>query len=147
MNYDSPEERDQATRKKMVEYHRKMMAKYGWYAHYVADDDDSPTGFNGHTHGFEESWKHPDIQIVIAMPQTQIHGIMAQMADLIKEGAKFEPGTEYNEVLQGYPVKFGWAREGGDRRVLRMILPDKQGRVARDEITEPFNVQWEGVEV
>lgn len=145
MNFDSPEDRDNAFVNKARALHKKMMEEYGWYAHYVPNDKDSPTGFNGHAHGFDESWKHPDIQIVMAMPQKQIHGIMIRLAELVAEGKKFKPGVEYDQILEGYPVMFGWAEEGG-RRVLRMILPDKQGRVARDEITAPYKDQWKGTE-
>lgn len=144
-NYDSPEERDRAFQKKMRETHQKMMKEYGWYAHYVADDTDSPTKFNAHTHGFEESWNHPDIQIVVPMEGPRAHSLFWMMVDLIKEGKKYEPGKKYDDVLEGYPVMFAWASEG-NRRLLRMILPDKEGGVARDEIKAPYSKQWQGTE-
>lgn len=144
-NYDSPEDRDRAFQKKMRETHDRMMKKYGWYAHYVPGDSDSPTEFNAHTHGFEESWKHPDVQIVIYMPQEQLHGILITMADRVKSGKKYEPGVKYDDVLRGFPVMFAWAKEGG-RKLLRMILPDKDKGVAPWEIKAPYNIQWEGTE-
>lgn len=145
MNFDDPEIRNQAFKRRMDAMHAEMMKKYGWYAHYVPGDNSSPTEFNAHTHGFEESWNHPDIQIVVYMPQQTIHGIMTTIANAVKEGTAFQPGRTYDNVLQGYDVMFAGAQEGG-RRVLRVILPDPQNNVARGDISAPYAVQWEGAE-
>lgn len=146
MNFDDPDMRDKAKVKKIKIDQSEMMKKYGWFAHYVPNDEDSPTGFNAHTHGFEDSWGHPDVQIVVGMPQAQLHGILIVIANLLKKGETFEPGRKYEEILQGYPVTFAWAKEGS-RRLLRMILPDKDGGVMRDEIQAPYSIQWNGTEV
>lgn len=145
MNYDTPEERDRAQLNKIEEMHREMMKKYGWYAHFVPGDDSSPTNFNAHTHGFVESWNHPDIQIVIYMPEEQLHSILIRMAELVKSGKKFKPGKKYDDVLETFPVTFAWAQEGG-RRLLRMILPDKKKGLARGKIRPPYDIQWKGTE-
>ena len=34
---------------KMKKWENEMLAKHGWFAHFVADDDASPTGCNVHT--------------------------------------------------------------------------------------------------
>lgn len=140
-------------------WQRDMMKKHGWYAHYVPGDTSSPTEFNAHTHGFLDTWKHPDIQIVLAMSQEVIHGIFRTVAEHLKEGKKYEPGTEYPEIVVGYDVRFAWAREGSEthfkpgsqihvvgRPVLRMIIPDPHGRTDRSTMAEDYRIQWEGTE-
>jgi hypothetical protein len=106
-----------------------------------------------------DTWKHPDVQIVVPMPQEVAHGVFWAVVEQIKEGKKFEPGTEYAGILEGYKVRFAWAREGSEtqfkpgsqvqmvgRPVLRIILPDKDGRTARETMAEPYLIQWEGTE-
>lgn len=151
MNFDSPYERDRAFSRKADKIHSESMEKYGWYAHYIPGDKSSPMGFNAHTHGFSQTWNHPDVQIVIPMPQGMLHGIFITMAGRLKEGNTYEPGRRYEDVLKDFDVIFAWAREGTDdsgnpRRVLRMILPDKENRIEKDVIEKPFDKQWEGTE-
>lgn len=145
MNYDSPEERQRAIQRKIAQVHAENMATHGWYANYVPNHHESPTGFSTHTYGLDESWGHPNVQIVWPMPPEMGYQMLAQIAELVRHGKKFAPGRKYDEVLEGYEVMFAWATESG-RRVLRMILPDKDNGVAREEIRAPFNKQWEGVE-
>lgn len=124
---------------------RTLMRRFGWFSSFIPDDPTSPTGFNMHTRGFEESWGHPDIQIVVPLPPEVAQGILNRVAVLVKGGEIFEPDHEYKEILLDYTVRFAWAREG-DRRVLRIILPDAENRTAREEIAEPHARQWEGTE-
>ena len=145
MNFDSPDERDRSARRRMKQLHDENMKKHGWYAHYVFDDTDSPMGANAHTHGFEETWKHPDIQIVYPIPGEVAHGIFWTVVGHLKEGKRYEPGVRYGEILDKYDVMFAWAKEGG-RKVLRMILPDTANIVERGRIAEKFAQQWEGTE-
>jgi len=131
---------------RMAFWQSQMMAKHGWFWLYMGPDDpQSPTGTNIHTHGFEATWGHPDVQIVVALHQKQAQGVLSEVAGLVKAGMKFEPGKDYDHILRDYKVRFAWTTEG-DRRVLRMILPDKEGRLARGEISEPYAKQWEGTE-
>lgn len=151
MNFDSQDERDKAFIRKADKIHRESMQKYGWYAQYVPGDKSSPMGFNAHTHGFSETWDHPDVQIVIPMPQGMLHGIFITMAGRLKEGKTYEPGRRYDDILKDFDVMFAWAREGADasgnpRRVLRMILPDKDNVLERGSLPDPYGKQWEGTE-
>lgn len=147
MYYDDPDLKDQAIRKALKTHHDQMMKKYGWYAHYVPDDPTSPTEFNAHTHGFEESWGHPDVQIVFPLPQGVAHSIFWNVVHAIKKGKpfRFSAGKPYADIIEKYNVTFAWAKEGG-RRVLRIILPDEKGVFARGLIEEPYSIQWEGTE-
>lgn len=144
-NYDSPEERDKAALRKFQRLHEETMREFGWYAHHVFDDEQSPTGANAHTHGFEETWHHPDIQIAYPLPGQVAHGIFWTVVGHLKEGKRYEPGIRYSDILQNYDVMFAWAQEGG-RRVLRMILPDEENRVERGRIRGKYAKQWEGTE-
>jgi uncharacterized protein DUF4262 len=144
-NYDSPEDRDKAFRKKRQQVHDESMAKFGWYANYVPNHGESPTGFSTHTYGLDESWSHANIQIVWPVPPDMGYDMLHTVVELIRKGKRFEPGRKYTDVLHDYDVMFAWATESG-RRVLRMILPDKKNGVARDEIRKPFSKQWEGTE-
>lgn len=147
MHYDDPDIRDKSFMKRVKEQHDRMMKKFGWYAHYVPDDLTSPTEFNAHTHGFEESWGHPDVQIVFPLPQEVAHSIFWNIARAIKEGKpfRFSAGKPYADIIEKYHVTFAWAKEGG-RRVLRIILPDEKGAFAKDLIAEPYSIQWKGTE-
>jgi uncharacterized protein DUF4262 len=144
-NFDSPDERDKAFQKKRQQVHDENMAEFGWYANYVRNHGESPTGFSTHTYGLEESWNHPNIQIVWRVPPEMGYDMLYTVVELVRKGEKFEPGRKYNNVLHDYDVMFAWATESG-RRVLRMILPDKDNGVSRDEIQGKFKVQWEGTE-
>jgi hypothetical protein len=66
-----------------------MLKRFGWLAHIVVDDPDSPTGFNWHTHGLQERYDYRDFQIVCPLPPKVAHQIGNTLADLnfaFKEG-------------------------------------------------------------
>ncbi len=105
----------------------------GWFAHYVPDPE-YPYGMNVHTHGLEQNFKHPDLQICLGMDQRVCHHILNNAIDEIKKGNKFEAGEKYDNVIESSPaykdlklkVLFLEAEECG-RKVLRMIFPEKDG--------------------
>jgi hypothetical protein len=119
--------------KDLPAWEREQMKKSGFYAHMVQEED----GYlNAHTHGFEETWGHTDVQVVLPIPGKTIMHIFWTLADWIKEGRKFEADKQYEQVIQGLPVKILWARDG-DRPVLRIILPDSQARMPGDYGCDP----------
>ncbi len=120
---------------------RQSMEKYGWYMHFVQDDEDSPTGFNCHTHGLTATFGMPDVQIVIEMPMQTIESILHGLADKLKQGKKAELHVRDSDVLDGFDVMFVPARESG-RVVWRMILPDKDNYLMKDSIAKPYDQQW-----
>lgn len=128
------------------QWERDCVAKHGWYAHFVTDDDPgSPTGFNCHTHGLSETLGCLDLQIVFPMDPTLAHQFMSMMIEELKRGTKIEPGQFYDCVLEGYNVTFGVASECG-RQVHRMILPDKEGNLLESDLSGDFLTQWDGCE-
>lgn len=60
-NYDDYEN-------KLAGWNAEMMRKHGWYAHFVPDDNKYPNSINYHTHGLEDSFGHPDLQICFPLP-------------------------------------------------------------------------------
>jgi hypothetical protein len=129
----------------MEDFRRKeeeILAKYGWCAHYVFDDDTMPMGSNYHTHGFAENLGHPDFQCVLRIDPQLLHGILTSIAEQVKKGRKFEAGMRYDRVLKDMDVTFINAREGG-RKVLRLIIPDKNGELDADKMEAAFALQYD----
>lgn len=130
----------EAVRAKQAE----MMKKYGWVADLVRDDEDCPYGVNLHTHGLEESFNHPDLQVCLPLDPSIGHGVLSAVVSRIKEGRKFKDCEEVEGVLQkGFSVMFVEAEEGG-RKVLRVILPDAEGRLKPEEIDGQYRCQYKG---
>jgi hypothetical protein len=121
----------------------EMMDKHGWYVHFVTDHDtDSPTGYNVHSHGVQESFGHPDLQIVAPLPPELAHSLLRILVDRIKVGESFKPNKKYDKIIRTLSVTFTEAVEGG-RTVLRMILPDSTGALDEDAIEEgDWRNQW-----
>jgi hypothetical protein len=121
------------------------LVKYRWYCHAILDAEDSPTGFDCHSHGLREHFDHPDFQLVVPLPPEMAHAIMINLADAVKAGRTFKPGEVAGGVIQGFDVGFVAATECG-REVLRAIIPDPEGRLARGEIGGGYEVQYEGTD-
>lgn len=123
----------------------KSIEDYGWYCHYVPseDYDNSPTGVNIHTHHIQESFNHPDLQIVIPLSQHTVLAVLHEVVNnFIKKGVKFKVGKKYKKIIGNeYSVVFTNAKECG-RDVLRMIIPDKNGYLKENEpMDEQFKIQ------
>lgn len=121
----------------------ECLRKNGFYVHYVPGEDGA---INAHTHGFDATWGHPDVQIVLPLPPDVAHGIFWTVRDLIASGRVFKDGETCEGILKNYPVSFARAREGG-RDVLRLLLPDNTGALPADaRCSERFKKQltWEG---
>src|SRR5580692_7078439 len=84
----------------------EKMKEYGWFAHFVSDDEDSPTRFNTHTHGLPETFQHLDLQIVVPMPAKVAHGILCNIVNRLKEGERYQAGDVLEGILDnGYKCK------------------------------------------
>lgn len=129
--------------KKIADWQTSCMIEYGWYMHYVFDDELSPFSVNIHTHGLLESFKHPDIQVCIPLPKEVVHTIFANIVSSIKDGTLvLEKNKYYDDVLAGgYKVKYIDAVENG-RPVLRMILPDKAGHLEQLDMDPDTQEQY-----
>jgi hypothetical protein len=123
--------------RKVIEFEKTMMKKYGWYVHFVINDESTPFGINYHTHGLTETYNHKDIQICFPLNQRIVHGILINIVDEIKDGKTFISGMKYDNIVEGYNVEFIEAIEG-NRRVLRCIIPDSDGEY-KGEYQKQFN--------
>jgi hypothetical protein len=118
------------------------MARSGWYGHVLQGDGDGPTGFNAHTHGLEDSFGHPDLEIVLPMRLDLATRILREVVGAIRAGTRLVPGQRYEGILaNGYCLEVMESRESG-RFVLRLILPDSETHTARGELAEPHREQW-----
>ena len=104
-----------------------MIQEHGWFVHFVPGSD-VPYGLNIHTHGLFEVLDHLDLQICLSMDPQTAHNILGEVIeDHIKKGEKLVAGEKYEKIIgNGYKVLFLNAKEG-DRNVLRLIFPDKDG--------------------
>lgn len=115
----------------------RFMQEYGWYAHFVPDDDDCPNGVNIHTHGIRHSFNHPDFQFCIGINPQHAMGILHLLVDKIKQGQTFSPGQPYYDIVENYPLQFIFAKECG-RHVLRACVTNPQGNYEG----EPYEAQF-----
>lgn len=115
-----------------AKHDKEAMEEHGWYAHVIPSGDNTPFGYNYHTHGLERSYEHLNIQIVMQLDPHIAHQIVADIIAEIKKGKRFVIDTDYpNLVGGGYMVRFIDATECG-RPVLRLLVPDKNGKYEGD---------------
>ena len=99
---------------KVHEWEQDIIKKHGWFIHYVPEDySHSPvTGINIHTHHLDDKYGHPDIQIVVPLPQNTAIHIIHNVVDLIADGTVFNTSSYYDKILGGgYNVRFIEAEE------------------------------------
>jgi hypothetical protein len=130
--------------KAIIEWQDKCLAERGFYVHMVGDDPVTSKNFNAHSHGLQALDNHLDFQIVLPLPPKVAHNLICILADRVKAGEKFSAGQIVEHVVRGMNVKLVEVQEN-DRNVLRVILPDADGKVEPDEIFEEFAFQYEGV--
>ena len=112
-----------------------MHPNYEWKIHYVAG---YPNGLvNIHTHGLDE-FGSKELQMVMPYPLQDAGKIINKIGKLIRGGRRFNAGDEIHNFFEGgFPVRLIDARESG-RDVLRIILPDGEGRWPDDQLCEPY---------
>lgn len=127
---------------KVAAMEREFIAKDGFFVHLISDDKTTPMGFNAHTHGFELTWNHLDLQVVFPVKEQVVMGLFWAAVEHIKEGSVFSDGDVVGRIAgNDYKVKFIKAQESG-RDVLRMILPDVAGNLDVGTITGNFRHQY-----
>lgn len=124
----------------MEEWHTQQMREFGWFAHYVADPN-MPTGVNFHTHGLIESFGHLDLQIVFPLDARLAHMLFSDTIQRIKDGLVIEPDKEISGIISKFKTLFILAMEN-ERQVLRMIIPDKNGYLAENQLSGMFAMQY-----
>jgi len=104
----------------------ELLKKHGWFLHFVLPDEQYPFKINIHTHGFPEKFNHLDVQICAPLSPGTAQGIMNAIVKKIQKGKVFKANTQYNGIIERFPVLIRAARED-EREVLRIVLPDKCG--------------------
>lgn len=109
----------------------EQIKKYGWFMHYVFNDDDYPMDVNIHTHGLDVKYNRMDLQIVVPISKEDANEIFWIMVEKIIKGSKFEPlkdniDEDFYEIIAEYPIRLRYSNET-DRVVVRIIFPDKNG--------------------
>ncbi len=130
---------------KYKEWEQAQVEKHGWFVHFIGDDDACPMGVNFHTHGLDK-YDHLDLQIVVPVSDKVAMGIFHNIVNRIKDGESFNHGDIVSEIAgKGYNIKFHAARET-NRDVLRVIIPDADNNLDRDNITGGLAKQYEDLE-
>jgi len=120
------------------EENQKLLDKQGWFYDY--EEIVSPLA-NIHTHGLAENLNHIDIQIVLKMDDEIIRMLLHSIIENIKGGYTYYEGRS-TKVIEDLEVEFKKFEEDG-REVLRLIIPDQEGRFPNDEsCSEPYNKQY-----
>lgn len=128
----------------MTAFEQKAMDKHGFYSHIITSGDPGvPYGFNYHTHGLPLSLGHLDFQIVLPMPPESAHDIIHGIVHSIRSAQKtFVAGQRYEHIIKNYEVTFIEAVEN-TRKVLRLILPDTNGSLTEETLSDYFKKQYE----
>lgn len=99
-----------------------------------------PFTCNCHTHGMEQ-YGHPNFQVVINYPDEEIGYILNSLGLRVQAGEKFKNGDYVEGIYEDCRVRMKEFIEC-NRRVLRVIIPDKHNRFPEDkDCTYPHTVQ------
>jgi uncharacterized protein DUF4262 len=129
--------------------------EHGWHVMLVrgaVNDDEGPwsphppaqaayEALFSYTIGLRQTFAHPEL--ILVGEWSSAHPILNGVGELVREGARFAPGDTSDDVLEGYPARFGavceqcreecltwasWAAGGEAFEALQLILPDAEGR-------------------
>lgn len=119
--------------KEAMNHNEKMLEKYGFVIHSVfPTEEDEDIMWDSHTHGLKENFNHIDLQIVLPMNPNIVGAILHGMVNSIKEGYSFENQSVSDRVIENYNVQLVRVNDG-DRELLRVVLPDVNGKFPCDE--------------
>ncbi len=95
---------------------------------------------NAHTHGMAK-YSHQDFQLVIAYSNQEISRILNTFGLWVQGGRRFKAGEYVNGIFEDCPVRLDEFEES-DRKVLRVIIPDKHNTFPDDDKCEyPYSIQ------
>lgn len=118
-------------------WREEQVAKHGFCYVYVPISEQS---INAYTMGVKESFGHTDFQITLQIPMKVVGDIFHALVKRVKAGETFEPGKDYREIIQNYPVRMmsSAVRRGP---LVRLLFPDKDGRFPGEGVSEFFEIQ------
>ena len=110
----------------------ELINKYGFVIHNVFPGSEDEILWSHHTHGVKESFNHMDLEIVLPINPNIASSVLHGMVESIKEGESFEDKTISDRVIRNYNVQLVKVTDG-KRDLLRVILPDENGRFPSDD--------------
>ncbi len=127
-----------------------MQRKIDWIIHLCANEacaecGKTETGFlpymcNAHTHGMER-YGHIDFQMVLRLSDTEIARILNTLGLWVQSGKRFHSDDMVSGIYEDCDVRLDEFEETG-RKVLRVIIPDKNNIFPEDEsCMEPYCFQ------
>lgn len=112
---------------RLKSWENEMIEQFGWYIHFVLEDDSCPNSINYHTHGLQERFNHPDLQICFPISEELAHAILNTIVEQIQTGKLFQTAVKYDHIIGGgFKLEFIDAIES-KREVLRIAFPNKEG--------------------
>lgn len=117
------------------EREKELLSKYGFIIHNVFPSSEDEILWSHHTHGLKENFNHIDLEIVLPVNPNIAGSVIHGMVELIKEGESFENKLVSDKVIKDYDVQLIKTTEG-NREVLRIVLPDINGKFPSDEDCE-----------
>jgi hypothetical protein len=112
----------------------------GWNIHVIYPGCGFPNHFCAMTEGFEITFNHPEIQMVIPMRPDWIHAMFMEVAACLKSGHTISTGENdfYLDIMpQPYAVRFIEKQYNG-KTVLRMLCPDKNNTFEEEGFNNQF---------
>lgn len=95
-----------------------------------------------HTHGFKEKYNADDIEIVLRVSKKTAKGICDTIKDKYEKGEFIEPYVYYRNIIKNYSVMFVETTDNSGRTLLRLLLPDVNGRMPYDnDVDEKYAKQ------
>lgn len=128
-----------------------MEREVDWVIHFIAngvvceecgemEQGFIPNACNAHTHGMDK-YRHPDFQLVIQYPLKIVGYILNSLGKRVRAGEKFHNGEYVTGIFEDCPIRLDEFEESG-RKVLRAVIPDKNGLFPECEECDPrYRVQ------
>jgi len=137
---------------------QEKMDKYGWRVDALIDPNcETGTGVDIHTHGLEENFGHKDLQCALPVKCLVDEGdetlfsniicdIFRKIMAKIKEGQEFKAGKCYGGILgNDTKIRFLASSDKNGRDMLRVIIPDENGKLHKSLIEDSFKPQFNGI--
>lgn len=123
---------------------KEFLKSHGWYSHLVLPEEKGRTWVDYHTHGLPEHYGHLDFQFVLPIDGDLLHELATRLVDRVKKGERFTAGSRVSGIMQTHDVLLIETTETQSirRKVLRVILPDKNGNLDRTLLSGLFAQQF-----
>ena len=142
---DPPDPDWRPDRSELSDGDRKLLGdveRHGWHVVHVHPyaGRDPMWSF---TVGLPLTWGHPEL-VVFGLHADTAHAVLGSAVEAIREGRRYAPGADHDDVLEEHPVRFvpvrrhwyasflgyaQWFHESdGGFDVLQLVWPDREGR-------------------